>query len=84
MIVQRRRFLPRAAACWALRTLKMNRRVGISLSRSGDCVLDVLVVVVAVYAIAVFVDERRVATYYGTLVSCMLDLLNLPISIQSW
>lgn len=84
MIVQRGYFLPRAAACWEQHTLKMNRRVGISLSRSGDCVLDVLVVVVAVDAIAVFVDERRVATYYGTLVSCMFDLLCMPINTMSW
>lgn len=47
----------------------MNRRVWISLSRSSDCILDMLLIVVAVDAIAVFVDERRVATYYGSLVS---------------
>lgn len=84
VIVQRRRFLSRAAPCRVLLTLKMNRRVRVSLSRSGDCVLDMLVVVVAVDAVTVFVDERRVATYYGSLVSCMFNVLSMPISILCW
>lgn len=85
MIVQRRRYLHRAAPYWALLTLKVDRRVRVGLSRGGDCVLDMLVIVVAVDAISVFVDERRVATYYSSLVSCMFNLLcMLSISISSW
>ena len=61
----------------------MDRGVRISLSRGGDCILDMVVVVVAVDTITVFVNERWVAAYYGALVSCMLNLLYVPMSILS-
>lgn len=76
------RFL--AQAFEELHTLKMNRRVGISLGGSGDRILDLLVVIVAVDAVAVFVNERWVAAYHGALVSRMLNLLYVPMSILSW
>lgn len=61
----------------------MDRSIGVILSCAGHGILDTLVVIVTIDVVTVGVYERWVATYYGSSIARMFDLLSLHVSMDN-